>query len=147
MTKLLAAVSVLLCAWISSADGAAPVLQRPAVEKRLYELDRIRAEADAMKQITKEMFSNLLVLIRLNADKLDEHRASYREVHITTCETEATWRTEFAALEGRLKENNDGSLPVWVTQDRNWQKLDTAMKKRWRRVEAIGVPATRRKAS
>lgn len=100
------------------------------IEKRLYELDRQRAAADAIRKIEKEMLANWLYLIRVNAPNQDEHRSRYREINISACEQEAIWRHEFSALEDSLKKtNNDGILPLWVKEDRNWQKLDAAMKR------------------
>lgn len=44
------------------------------------------------------------------------------------CLRVAKWRGGFEALENKIKDKYDGVLPLWVTQDRNWQKIDERFK-------------------
>lgn len=105
-------------------------------EVRLNEIDCGRPEAQILNDLSEVWVKLAREAARLRSPNTAEINRELSQSRRVYCEKEATWRSELSKIEAVIKKRHGGIFPVWVTQNRNWQRLDQAAKRDTVRISA-----------
>lgn len=102
---------------------------RETVLSEMAKLDPIRIDAQGTLHFAATMRDLYMQTIALGGKVEGE---KIRQLYLSiakACENEVKWRTSLVSWEMKIRERYDGALPVWLTQDRSWQRINEDLKR------------------